>query len=120
MRRLRHTFHLDHFRQHLDQQPGRIQQLEGSPCPAFGEHPGQLIPHPFVAHLAHGRRQSLDCPGCRGLQFEGEAGSKAHPPQHAQFVFGEALAGVSDGTYQAGTQVLHAAHQVKHRVVGWV
>jgi len=32
----------------------------------------------------------------------------------------EALAGVSDGAYQAGAQVLHAAHQVKHRVIGWV
>jgi N6-L-threonylcarbamoyladenine synthase len=120
LRRLRHTFHLYHFRQGLDQQPGFVEQLEGAPCSPFGEHPGQLISDPFVADLAQARRQLLDCPGGRGLQCKREAGSKAHSPQHAQFVFGEALAGVPDGTDQAGIQVVHAAHHVQDRVVGWV
>src|ERR1700677_4184586 len=120
LRRLRHTFHLDHFRQPLDQQPGGLQQLEGALCPAFGEHPGQFIPDPFVAHLAHGRSRLLDCRGRRGLQVKGEAGRKAHPPQHAQFVFCEPVGGVPDGTDQAGIQVRHAAHHVQDGVVGWV
>ena len=59
----------------------------------------------------------LDCPGCCELQFKAKAGSKAHPTQHAQLVFGEAVARVSDGTYQSGTQVLHSTHQIEHCVV---
>ncbi len=118
LRRLRHTFHLRHLGQHLGQQPSRIQQLEGAPRPALGEHPGQLFTHPFAAHLAHCGRQLLDRPRGRRLQLEAEARGKADASQHAQFVFGEARAGVSDRAYQAGIQVFHAAHEVKDRIPG--
>ena len=56
LRRLRHPFHLDHFRQHLGQQPGRIQHFEGATRVALGEHAGQFVAHPLVAHLVDGRR----------------------------------------------------------------
>ena len=62
----------------------------------------------------------LDRPSRRRLQVKSEAGSKAHAPQHAQFVFCEAVVGVPNGTDQTGTQVLHAAHDVQDGVVGWV
>jgi hypothetical protein len=40
----------------LSQKPGRIQHLESAARVTLGEHAGQFIPHPLVAHLGHSRR----------------------------------------------------------------
>ena len=115
--RLLDAVHAVHLGQHLVQQSGAVEQLEGAARVAFGEHLGQLVADALAAHLLNARRQALD--GGEGFRLDGvaEARGEAHRAQHAQLVLGEAALRIADGADDAGLQVVAAADKIEHAIV---
>ncbi len=109
LRRLLDTLHLRDFRQHLHQQIRLIEEFEGPPRLALGEHPGQLVAHPFAAHRVDARRHRAHGSSRLRFQLKSEAGRKAHRAQQAQLVFFKAPVGIADGAQHARIEVGQAA-----------
>ena len=60
LRRLLHAFHARDLRQHLAQQAGFVQQLEGPPRMAFGQHLGELIADALARYLVDLRGETRE------------------------------------------------------------
>ncbi len=105
LRRLLHALHPRHLRQHFVQQPGFVQQFEGAPRMALGQHFSQLVTHALPAHGVDARSERPDRALCLRLQLEAEPRRKPHPAQHAQMVLLKAQLRPPDGAHHACIQI---------------
>ena len=103
--RLRYTFQGENFRQDLRQQAGFVEQLKPAASSAFGQQFGQLFMNPLGRNRMNLPGVLLD--GRERARFNGvgNAGGKAHRPEHPELVFCESPARVADGADQTGFQV---------------
>ena len=120
LRRLLYSLHFHHFRKHLGQKSGRIQQFERATRPALGQHQSEFVPDSLATYLVHEGRELLNGPLRSRLQIKREARSKTDTSQHAQLVFDKALPGVTDRAHQTEFQIFSATDEVQDRIIDWV
>ncbi len=114
LRRLADAMQPDGLGQHLGEQAGGVQKLEGIAGVALGEHLRDLVADALGGDLMDVRCKGLN--GREGGRFDlvAKPSREAHSPQHAELVLGEAQVGLADGADGLCGEVGAASDEVEH------
>src|SRR5262250_623780 len=96
-----HAFHRENLRQNFPEEARIIEQEEGLPGPALGEHFCQFVAHPLRTDLMNLRRQLPNCRQRRRIDGIPETRGEPNGTQHSQLVLCKAQFWIADRTDEA-------------------